>query len=31
MAQQPGFGVAGVDVALDLDDGGDVRMPSGVG
>jgi len=31
VAQQPGFGVAGVDVALDLDDGGDMRMPSGVG
>jgi hypothetical protein len=31
MAQQPGFGVAGVDVALDPDDGGDMRMPVGVG
>jgi len=31
VAQQPGFGVAGVDVALDLDDGGDMWMPAGVG
>ena len=31
MAQQPGLGVAGVDVALDPDDGDDVRMPVGVG
>jgi len=31
VAQQPGLGVAGVDVALDLDDGGDVRMLVGVG
>jgi hypothetical protein len=31
MAQQPGLGVAGVDVALNTDDGGDVRMPIGVG
>jgi len=31
VAQQPGLGVAGVDVALDLNDGDDVRMPSGVG
>ncbi len=31
MAQQPGFGIAGVDIALDPDDGGDVRMPVGVG
>jgi hypothetical protein len=31
MAQQPGLGVAGVDVALDPDDGGDMRMPVGVG
>ena len=31
MAQQPGRGVAGVDGALDLDDGGDVGMPVGVG
>ena len=31
MAQQPGLGVAGVDVALYPDDGGDVQMPVGVG
>ncbi len=31
MAQQPGLGVAGVDVALNPDDGGDMRMPVGVG
>ncbi len=31
MAQQPGPGVAGVDVALDPDDGGDMRVPVGVG
>ncbi len=31
MAQQPGLGVAGVDVAFDPDDGGDVRMPVGLG
>ena len=31
MTQQPGLGVSGVNVALDLDDGGDVRMPVGVG
>ena len=31
MAQQPGSGIAGVDVALDPDDGGHVRMPVGVG
>jgi hypothetical protein len=31
VAQQPGLGVAGVDVAFDPDDGGDVRMPVGVG
>ena len=31
MAQQSGLGVAGVDIALDLDDGSDVRMPVGIG
>ena len=31
MAQQPGLGVAGVDLALDSDHGDDVRMPIGVG
>ena len=31
MAQQPGLGVAGVNVALDPDDGGDVRLPVGGG
>ena len=31
LAQQPGFGVAGMDVTLDPDDGGDVRMPAGAG
>ncbi len=31
MAQQPGRGVAGIDAALDTDDGGDVRMPVGSG
>ena len=31
MAQQPGRGVAGIDAALDTDDGGDVRMPVGFG
>jgi len=31
VAQQPGLSVAGVDAALDLDDGGDVWMPAGVG
>ena len=31
MAQQPGCGVAGVDVALDPDDGSDVAMPVCVG
>ncbi len=31
MAQQPGLGIAGVDVALDPDDGDDVRTPVGVG
>ncbi len=31
MAQQPGLGVAGVDVAFDPDDGDEVRMPAGVG
>ncbi len=31
MAQQPGLGVAGVDAALDPNDGGDVRTPVGVG
>jgi len=31
MAQQPGLDVAGVDEALDPDDGGDVGMPVGVG
>ncbi len=31
MAQQPGLGIAGVDAALDPDDGGDVWMPAGVG
>jgi len=31
VAQQPGLGVAGVDIALDLDDGGDMRVPVGVG
>jgi len=30
-AQQPGLGVAGVDVALNPDDGGDMRVPVGVG
>ncbi len=31
MAQQPGLGVAGVDAALDPDDGGDMRLPVGAG
>ena len=31
VAQQPGSGIAGVDGSLDLDDGGDVRMPVGIG
>ncbi len=31
MAQQPGLGVACVDVALNLDDGGDMRVPVGAG
>jgi hypothetical protein len=31
VAQQPGFGVAGVDGSFDLDDGGNVRMPVGIG
>jgi len=31
VAQQPGFGVAGVDGSLDLDDSGDVWMPVGIG
>jgi hypothetical protein len=31
VAQQPGFGVAGVDAAFDPDDGGDVWIPAGVG
>ena len=31
MAQQPGPGVAGEDIALDTDDGGDVGMRVGVG
>ena len=31
MAQQPDLGVADVDVALDPDDGGHVRLPVGVG
>ena len=31
MAQQPGLGVAGGDVAFDADDGGDVATPVGVG
>jgi len=31
MAQQPGFGVAGVDVAFNPDDGRHVRMPVGIG
>ncbi len=31
MAQQAGLGVAGVDAALDLDDGGHMQMPVGVG
>ena len=31
MAQQPGLGVAGVDAALDPDNGRHVRMPVGVG
>ena len=31
VAQQPGFGVVNIDVALDLDDSDDVRMPVGVG
>ena len=29
VAQQPGCGIAGVDVTLDTDDGGDVRLPAG--
>lgn len=31
VAQQPGLGVAGEDIALDPDDGGEVGMPIGVG
>ena len=31
VAQHPGLGVAGVDAALDLDDGGDVRLPTSLG
>ena len=31
VAQQPGLGAAGVDLALDPDAGGDVRLPVGVG
>jgi len=31
VAQQPGLGVACVDAAFDLDDGGDMRMPVGLG
>ena len=31
MAQQPGFGIAGIDLAFDPDDGGDMRVPVGVG
>ena len=31
MAQQPGLGVAGVDVTLNPDDGGDMRVPVGAG
>jgi len=31
VAQQSGLGVAGIDAALDLDDGGHVRVPVGVG
>jgi hypothetical protein len=31
VAQEPGLGVAGVDGALDPDDGGGVAMPVGVG
>ena len=30
VAQQPGLGIAGVDVAFNPDDGGDVRMPVGI-
>jgi hypothetical protein len=30
MAQQPGLAVAGVDLALDADDGGDIGTPIGV-
>jgi len=31
VAQQPGLRVAGVDVAFDPDDGGNMRVPVGVG
>lgn len=31
MAQQPGLGIAGVDAALDPDNGRHVRVPAGVG
>jgi hypothetical protein len=31
VAQQPGAGVAGEDIALDADDGGEVGMPIGIG
>ena len=31
VAQQPGPGIAGEDIALDPDDGGDVGVPVGVG
>ncbi len=31
VAQQPGLGIACVDVALNPDDGGDMRVPVGVG
>jgi hypothetical protein len=31
VAQQPGLGIAGEDIALDPDDGGDVGVPVGVG
>ena len=31
MAQQPGLGIAREDVALDPDDGGDMRVPVGAG
>ncbi len=31
LAQQPGLAAAGEDIALDADDGGDVRVPVGFG